>query len=71
MIEKPICKGTDISTSMGHPILDPTWQGDLPDCPKCKYGTPRQISRDPNRWRCIDCGYEFIKLLADSQPHES
>lgn len=50
---------------MGHPILEPTWQGDLLDCPRCKSGTPSQIFTNPRKWRCEDCGYEFIKMPAN------
>jgi len=40
----------------------------LPDCPKCKYGTPLPLRKDPATMKCIDCGFEFPREIPVPKP---
>lgn len=44
----------DAHSPAGQPFYAPPSYADLPDCPKCKYGTPMWSG---DKLRCIDCGH--------------
>jgi hypothetical protein len=52
------CTVKDAHSPSGQHYYSPPNLADLPDCPKCKYGTP--VEKD-GKMVCIDCGEEVPK----------
>ena len=50
--EKAGCQGGECSRETNNKHL--------PDCPKCKYGTPI-LNLTTGKVKCIDCGYTLMK----------
>lgn len=46
----------DAHSPAGQEFYAPANLADLPDCPRCKFGTPEPGKND--RMICIDCGHD-------------
>jgi hypothetical protein len=48
----------DAHSPAGQEFHVPPSHADLPDCPRCQYGTPMERKEG---WKCIDCGAELTE----------